>query len=156
MSEYNIDDVRASFSGDLEAMLTFEETSEGIVIKPKQFLGSDNFAKIASIIRSIGGEYVSAGKDSRFVVGGKVDKTAGTSSEPYTPPESRIIDLAHFTKDRKFASSFNIDEADDGGLFVAVTGNGRPVKGGKTRVSTKLNEGEISTIVFKLLKFLLK
>lgn len=45
------------------------ETSTMFVqIKPRQFLGSDNFSKIASIVRAIGGRYVSAGKNSHFEV----------------------------------------------------------------------------------------
>ena len=63
-----VENVRESFSSDLEKMLTFEETEDYIVIKPRRFLGSDNFAKIASIIRSLGGEYISAGKGSHFKV----------------------------------------------------------------------------------------
>jgi hypothetical protein len=35
-------------------------------VKPRQFLGSDNFAKIASIVREMDGDYVSAGKQSHF------------------------------------------------------------------------------------------
>jgi hypothetical protein len=57
-----------SFPEDLEARLSFEEKGEYIVIKPKSFLGSDNFAKIALTIRGMGGEYISAGKDSHFRV----------------------------------------------------------------------------------------
>jgi len=64
----SVEDVRVSFSSDLEEMLTFEEAENYIVIKPRRFLGSDNFAKIASIIRSLGGEYISAGKNSHFKV----------------------------------------------------------------------------------------
>ncbi len=60
------DDVRVLFPKDLEEMLTFEESGEYVVVKPRQYLGSDNFAKIASIIREAGGEYVSAGKESHF------------------------------------------------------------------------------------------
>ena len=63
-----VGDVRESFSSDLEEMLIFEETGDYIVIKTRRFLGSDNFAKIASIVRSLGGEYISAGKDSHFKV----------------------------------------------------------------------------------------
>jgi len=63
-----VEDVRVSFSSDLEEMLTFEEAGNYIVIKPRRFLGSDNFAKIASIVRSLGGEYISAGKNSHFKV----------------------------------------------------------------------------------------
>lgn len=60
------DDVRTLFPEDLEDMLLFEEKEEYIVIKPRQYLGSENFAKIASIIRDQGGEYISAGKESHF------------------------------------------------------------------------------------------
>ncbi len=62
------DDVRMLFPKELEDMLTFEETGEYIVIKPRRYLGSDNFAKIASIVRDSGGEYISAGKESHFRV----------------------------------------------------------------------------------------
>ena len=64
----SLEDVRGSFSSDLEKMLNFEEAEIYIVIKPRRFLGSDNFAKIASIVRSLGGEYISAGKESHFKV----------------------------------------------------------------------------------------
>lgn len=39
---------------------------EWILVRPRRYLGSENFAKIASIIKECGGEYVSAGKQSRF------------------------------------------------------------------------------------------
>jgi hypothetical protein len=61
-----LDDIRMSFPEELEARLSFEEKGDYIVIKPKQFLGSDNFAKIAAASRGMGGEYISAGKDSHF------------------------------------------------------------------------------------------
>jgi len=64
----SVEDVRGSFSSDLEEMLIFEEAGDYIVIKTRRFLGSDNFAKIASIVRNLGGEYISAGKDSHFKV----------------------------------------------------------------------------------------
>jgi hypothetical protein len=64
----SLDDVRMSFPEDLEAKLAFEDKEDYITVKPKQFLGSDNFAKIASAIRGMGGEYISAGKDSHFRV----------------------------------------------------------------------------------------
>jgi hypothetical protein len=62
------EDVRVLFPKDLEEMLTFEESGENIIVKPRQFLGSENFAKIAAIIREAGGEYISAGKESHFSV----------------------------------------------------------------------------------------
>jgi hypothetical protein len=64
----SLEDIRMSFPEDLEARLGFEEKDDFIIIKPKQFLGSDNFAKIASAVRGMGGEYISAGRDSHFRV----------------------------------------------------------------------------------------
>jgi hypothetical protein len=63
-----LDDVRLAFPEDLEALLGFQEKSDYIMVKPKQFLGSENFAKVASTVRGLGGEYISAGKDSHFRV----------------------------------------------------------------------------------------
>ncbi len=67
----SLDDIRMSFPEELEARLGFEEKGDYIIIKPKQFLGSENFAKIASAVRGMGGEYISAGKDSHFRVSKK-------------------------------------------------------------------------------------
>jgi len=64
----SLEDLRMSFSVDLESLLNFEEKTDYFVIKPRQFLGSENFAKIASTVRSLGGEYISAGKVSHFRV----------------------------------------------------------------------------------------
>jgi len=64
----SIAEIRTIFPKELEDMLFFEETGKYIVIKPRQYLGSENFAKIASLIRSAGGEYISAGKESHFRV----------------------------------------------------------------------------------------
>jgi hypothetical protein len=64
----SVEDIKMMFPEDLENMLSFEEKEDYIMIKPRQFLGSDNFAKIASIVRGIGGDYVSAGKGSHFRV----------------------------------------------------------------------------------------
>ncbi len=63
-----IEDIKMMLPDDLESLLSFEEKDEYIVIKPRQFLGSDNFSKIASVVRGVGGEYVSAGKASHFRV----------------------------------------------------------------------------------------
>lgn len=62
----SIEDIKILFPEDLENMLRFEEKNGDIIIKPRQFLGSENFAKIASIVRGVGGEYISAGKESHF------------------------------------------------------------------------------------------
>ena len=63
-----IEDIKMMLPEDLENLLSFEEKDDYIIIKPRQFLGSDNFAKIASAVRGAGGEYVSAGKASHFKV----------------------------------------------------------------------------------------
>jgi hypothetical protein len=70
---FTLDSVRKSFPEEIEAKLAFEEKGDYITVKPKQFLGSDNFAKIATTVRGLGGEYISAGRDSHFRVplGGK-------------------------------------------------------------------------------------
>jgi dsDNA-specific endonuclease/ATPase MutS2 len=65
---HEIEDIRMMFPEDLENLLSFEEKEDHIIIKPRQFLGSENFAKIASVVRGMGGEYVSAGKGSHFRV----------------------------------------------------------------------------------------
>jgi hypothetical protein len=64
----SVNDVRLAFPEDLEALLSFQEKNDYIMVKPRQFLGSENFAKIASAVRGLGGEYISAGKDSHFRV----------------------------------------------------------------------------------------
>jgi hypothetical protein len=64
----SIDEIRVAFPEDLEALLSFQEKGDYIMVKPRQFLGSENFAKIASAVRGMGGEYISAGKDSHFRV----------------------------------------------------------------------------------------
>jgi hypothetical protein len=64
----SLDDIRMSFPEELESRLDFEEKGDYIMIKPKMFLGSENFAKIASAVRGMGGEYISAGKESHFRV----------------------------------------------------------------------------------------
>ncbi len=63
-----VDDVRLAFPEDLEALLSFQDKTDYVMVKPKMFLGSENFAKIASTVRGLGGEYISAGKDSHFRV----------------------------------------------------------------------------------------
>ena len=65
-TEKTVEDVSTMFPKELETMLIFEDKGAFIRITPRQFLGSENFAKIASAVREAGGEYVSAGRDSHF------------------------------------------------------------------------------------------
>jgi hypothetical protein len=48
--------------------LDFSLVDGYVIIEPREFLGSDIFAKVASAVRSLGGVYVSAGKGSHFKV----------------------------------------------------------------------------------------
>lgn len=67
----SIEDIKMALPEDLEDMLSFEERDDYIIIKPRQFLGSDNFSRLASAVRTVGGEYISAGKASHFRVSRK-------------------------------------------------------------------------------------
>ena len=69
--KHDINDVKQAFSSELAGMLLFEETKKFVVVKPRRFLGSDNFAKIASVVRGLGGDYISAGKNSHFKIANK-------------------------------------------------------------------------------------
>jgi hypothetical protein len=62
-----LDSVRSRLGEHLEE-LEVTESAEGIVVKPKGFLGRDKFALVAAIIEELGGRYVSAGRDSHFLI----------------------------------------------------------------------------------------
>jgi len=61
-----VEDIRMLFTKELEGLLVFEDKGDHIRVAPRQYLGSDNFAKIASVIREAGGEYISDKKNSHF------------------------------------------------------------------------------------------
>lgn len=62
-----VDEVQRYFPKELLSLLIFEVTEDHIIIKPKQYLGPENFARVASIVREqFRGEYVSQGKESHF------------------------------------------------------------------------------------------
>jgi hypothetical protein len=61
-----VDSVKLAFPETLQSLLTFEDKGDSIVLKPQHFLGSESFGKVASVVRGLGGEYVSAGKGSHF------------------------------------------------------------------------------------------
>lgn len=74
-AEQTLEKVKALFPSDLQQLLAFSQgSSQGKdywIITPRQFLGSENFSKIADVVRQHGGEYVSAGKDSHFRIPAK-------------------------------------------------------------------------------------
>ena len=63
-----VDIVKQLFPMELADMLTFEDYPEIVVVKPRQYLEGDSFPRVAAIVRSAGGEYVRAGKESHFKV----------------------------------------------------------------------------------------
>jgi len=64
-----ISDVQKLFPENLQTLLVYEQTAEYIKIKPRKYLGQEDFRRIAVIVRDdLGGEYVSAGRDSHFKV----------------------------------------------------------------------------------------
>ena len=63
------------FLDDLDFSVDTEGLRDFIKITPKQYLGSEKFAKIAEITKDHNGEYVSKGKESHFriyLMGNKV------------------------------------------------------------------------------------
>ena len=62
----DIEGLKDEFSKEWQEHLDFSREDEYFMVKPKHYLGSDQFGELASIIRDLGGEYVSAGKDSHF------------------------------------------------------------------------------------------
>ena len=69
--KHDLNNVKQAFSSELASMLLFEENGKFVIVKPRRFLGSDNFAKIASVVRDLGGEYISAGRSSHFKIAKK-------------------------------------------------------------------------------------
>jgi len=67
-SQDDAQNIAEKFPEDLRGILSFECQADVIIIKPRQFLGSETFAKVVDIVKQQGGEYVSAGKDSHFKI----------------------------------------------------------------------------------------
>ena len=64
----SIAELKAKIPSDMHELLSFEETEHFYIIKPRQYLGAENFAKILDAVKLLGGEYISRGKDSHFKV----------------------------------------------------------------------------------------
>jgi hypothetical protein len=48
--------------------IEFSHQGNFIIVKTKQYLNDDDFKELRAVIRDMGGEYVSAGKDSHFKI----------------------------------------------------------------------------------------
>jgi hypothetical protein len=84
-TDYNVAEeaLRQMFPEDLEVLLQIHQENGYVTVRPRQFLGSENFAKVASIVRAEGGDYVSAGKESHFRV--PIDRLPISTPAPPTP-----------------------------------------------------------------------
>ena len=60
--------VEGSFPQHLRGLLQFMDRPDAtyIVVKPLKYLGSDKFAQIAEVVKTLKGKYVSAKADSHF------------------------------------------------------------------------------------------
>jgi len=62
-------DVSAALPEALQKLVTVSaKDDDTITVKPNRYLGTEKFGILAQAIRDLGGEYVSAGKDSHFQV----------------------------------------------------------------------------------------
>ena len=67
--ELTVDDVKQALQY-YQKDLVFSETDMSIIVKPDGWLGKDKFKDVLGVLRSLNPavEYVSAGKDSHFVI----------------------------------------------------------------------------------------
>ena len=63
-----VDRIRNGFPDDLQKLLDFFEKGDYVIAKPKHYLAGEDFRAIASVTEELGGDYISAGKESHFRV----------------------------------------------------------------------------------------
>jgi hypothetical protein len=61
-------ELQAKIPSEFKDLLTYEENQRYFIIRPRQYLGAENFSKVLDAVKECGGEYVSKGKDSHFRV----------------------------------------------------------------------------------------
>lgn len=54
--------------GSLTQHVVIEDSIDSYIVSPKQFLGSNIFARISRAIEELGGKYLSDGKNSRWII----------------------------------------------------------------------------------------
>ena len=84
--ERTLESVVQAFPKDLAELLYFEDAGDHILVRPKGYLGSERFQRILEIVRNLGGEYVSTGKDSHFKVPKKFEAFASKTESEKAPP----------------------------------------------------------------------
>jgi hypothetical protein len=75
----DVERVKNWLGKDLADLLTFEEAvvpgkGSYILLRPKEYLATDDFAKIAKKVNEHNGEYISYGKESHFRVAKEASK----------------------------------------------------------------------------------
>ena len=60
-----VDRIRNGFPDDLQKLLDFYEKGNYVIAKPKRYLATE-FSAVADIVKELGGDYISAGKESHF------------------------------------------------------------------------------------------
>ena len=61
-----LETAKGSFPEDLAKLLDFTDEGDHIKVKPRRYLTGDSFGRIAAVVRELGGNYISAGKDTHF------------------------------------------------------------------------------------------
>lgn len=67
MPGITLESVKKDLTSYLEDLKIMED-DENVVVMPKRYLGRDRFAPLAELIRELGGSYVSAGRESKFLI----------------------------------------------------------------------------------------
>jgi len=66
----------------------------------------------------------------------------------------RVIDFAHFNKDRQLTSALSANPSGDGKLFLSLTGKPREVgEKGNKRITIKLDRNEVARAILELTKW---
>jgi hypothetical protein len=91
----SVEQAKALFPEALRGLLSFEQQGNYIIIKPQQFLGSENFSDVARIVQGNGGNYVSAGKESHFRI--PIAPTPIQDKVPPHPPQDLHFKVTKLT-----------------------------------------------------------
>jgi len=59
---------KLNLPNELKTLLNAETKENMVILKPKRYLGAENFAKIMEALKPFEGKYVSQGKNSHFQI----------------------------------------------------------------------------------------
>jgi len=95
----NVEHAKTLFPEALRDLLSFEQQGDYIVMKPRQFLGTENFSEIIRIVQGNKGDYVSAGKESHFRIPVPTQEKPPQVPEkvPTSPPTDLHFKVAKLT-----------------------------------------------------------